>query len=191
MPLNATVKRIWNTVTTAIVIIIVALAVALVGMRLFGFKIFTVLSGSMEPDIKTGALIYVRDVEPNELEVNDVITFMLSEDMVATHRIVEIIPDDENPSILRFRTKGDANDMEDAGLVHQNNIIGEMKLTIPYLGYLTNYIQHPPGTYIAIAGGAILLILVFLPDIFSDDGKKDSRHKADKSSDKASDGADI
>ena len=44
--------------------------------------------------------------------------------------------------------------------------------TIPKLGYLANYIQHPPGTYVAISAGAILLLLVFIPDLFSDDKKE-------------------
>ena len=86
---------------------------------------------------------------------------------------MEVVPDQEDPSVIRFRTKGDANEAEDGGLVHYKNVIGTPVFTIPYLGYVTSYIQHPPGTYIAIAGGAILLLLVFLPDLlFSDKQKK-------------------
>ena len=44
--------------------------------------------------------------------------------------------------------------------------------TIPQLGYVVSYIQNPPGTYVAISAGAILLLLVFLPDLFGDDKKK-------------------
>ena len=44
---------------------------------------------------------------------------------------------------------------------------------IPVLGYIAYYIQHPPGMYIAIAAGTVLLILVFLPDIFKKDVKND------------------
>ena len=52
--------------------------------------------------------------------------------------------------------------------------------TIPYLGYVADYIQHPPGMYVAISAGAILLLLVFLPDLFADDGKaKGEPAKAD------------
>lgn len=158
-----------------IVIAAVLLAIALVGARLFGFKVFTVLSGSMEPKYPVGSLIYVKKVDYTTLKSGDVITFMLDENTVATHRIVEVVPDQEDPSVIRFRTKGDANDSEDGQLVHYKNVIGTPVLVIPKLGYLASYIQSPKGKYVAISAGAILLLMVFLPDLFGkDDKKKDS-----------------
>ena len=169
-----TVKKIWDGVTTVLVGIVVVLAVLLVGARLVGFQVFTVLSGSMEPTYHTGSLIYVKDVDYTEIEAGQVITFMLDEDTVATHRVVEVVPDENDATVLRYRTKGDANDAEDGSLVHYKNVIGSPVFTIPYLGYLANYIQNPPGLYIAISVGAILLMLVFLPDlIFDDESEKD------------------
>ncbi len=175
------IKRIWNTVTTVIIAIVVLMAVALVGARIVGLEVYTVLSGSMEPTYKTGSLIYVRKVDASTLEAGDVITFMLNESTVATHRIVEVVTDEADPSVIRFRTKGDANENEDSGTVHYKNVIGEPIFTLPYMGYVANYIQSPPGTYVAIAGGAVLLILVFLPDIFTGDDKKQQKqvHDAD------------
>lgn len=165
------VKRIWNGVTTILVAIVVILALLLVGVRLVGMQVFTVLSGSMEPTYHVGALIYVKKVDPMELEAGDVITFMLDEDTVATHRVVEVVPDEEDPSVIRFRTKGDANDNVDGGLVHYMNVLGTPVFTIPMLGYLASYIQNPPGTYVAISAGAVLLLLVFLPDLFTQEEK--------------------
>lgn len=169
-------KKIWNTITTILVILVVICAVLLVGARLIGLQIYTVLSGSMEPNYPTGSVIYVKDADPYQLQSGDVITFMLDEDTVATHRIVGVEKDPEDPSVVRFRTKGDANDVEDGGLVHYKNVIGTPIFSIPYLGYIANYIQNPPGTYIAIAGGAILLILVFLPDLFTKDQPKTNKN---------------
>lgn len=163
--------RIWNAVTTFIVIAAVIFAVLLAGVRLVGLQVFTVLSGSMEPVYHVGSLIYVKAVDPAELAEGDDITFMLDEDTVATHRIVGIVPDENDPSVLRFRTKGVANENEDGSPVHYKNVIGKPIFTIPYLGYAASYIQNPPGTYVAMACGAVLLLLVFLPDLFADDGK--------------------
>lgn len=160
-------KKIWNTITTLLVILVIILALLLVGVRLIGFQVFTVLSGSMEPNYHVGSLIYVKEVDPFTLKSGDVITFMLDENTVATHRIVDVVPDEEDPSVIRFRTKGDANDAEDGSLVHYKNVVGSPVLTIPKLGYVASYIQQPPGMYVAIAAGAILLLLVFLPDIFA------------------------
>jgi len=170
--MNQSIKKVINIITNLLVIAVVALAVLLVGVRLAGLQVFTVLSGSMEPEYHVGSLIYVKKVDPMTLTERDVITFMLSEDTIATHRIVEVVPDETDASVVRFRTKGDANDAEDGSLVHCKNVIGTPVFTIPYLGYVASYIQNPPGTYIAISAGAILLLLVFLPDLFGEEKKK-------------------
>ena len=173
-----TIKKIWNAVTTVLVILIVILAVLLVGVRLVGFRVFTVLSGSMEPTYHVGSLIYVKDVDYRQLEAGDVITFMLDENTVATHRIIQVVPDEDEPEVLRYATQGDANDAPDGKLVHFENVIGTPVFTIPKLGYVANYIQNPPGTYIAISGAAILLLLMFLPDLFSEDEPKKTAESA-------------
>ena len=162
-------NKVMDIFTTLLVVAVVALAVLLVGMRFAGFKVFTVLSGSMEPTYHTGSIIYVKEVDHTTLQAGDVITFAISEDMVATHRIVGVVPDDEDPSVLRYRTKGDANDSEDGTLVHYKNIVGKPVFSIPYLGYIASYIQSPPGSYIAIVGAAFLLMLTFIPDLFAKD----------------------
>ena len=174
------IVKIWNVFTTLLVTAAVVLAVTLAGVRLVGFQVFTVLSGSMEPVYHVGSLIYVKTVDPADLEVGDDITFMLSEDTVATHRIVGILQDENDPSVLRFRTQGVANDQEDGTPVHYKNVIGKPVFTIPYLGYVANYIQNPPGTYISVTIGALVLFLVFLPDLFAEDEGKKAKKPANK-----------
>ena len=170
-------KKIWNTVATVLVVLVVLLAVALVGVRIIGFRVFTVLSGSMEPTYHVGSLIYVKSVDPQEVKVGDPITFVLNESLtVATHRVVEINTGDDG--MLRFITKGDANQSVDGGNgVHEKNLIGKPVFSIPYLGYLANYIQHPPGMYVAIAFVALLLLLAIVPDLISPDEKKNKHEK--------------
>lgn len=165
-------KRIWNFITGVLVGIVVFLSIALVGVRLAGLKPYVVLSGSMEPSYPVGSLIYVKSVDYKELKVGDPITYMLSQDVVVTHRIIEVLADEEDPDTLRYFTQGDANAVADGTSVHYKNIIGKPVFSIPYLGYVSNYIQNPPGKYAAICGGAILILLVFLPDIFSEESKK-------------------
>ena len=175
--MKKSLKKIWNVISTILVALVVLLALLLVGARVVGLQVFTVLSGSMEPTYHTGSLIYVKKVDPYTVEEGQPITFMLNENTIATHRVVGIVPDEEDPTVIRFRTKGDANDAEDGGLVHYKNVIGTPVFSIPYLGYVADYIQHPPGMYVAISAGAVLLLLVFIPDIFADSGeeKKPSR----------------
>ena len=178
--MRKTAKQIWNGITTTLVVLVVILALMLVGARVIGLQVFTVLSGSMEPTYHTGSVIYVKNVDYRDLKSGDVITFMLDEDTVATHRIVEVVPDAEDPTVLRYRTKGDANDSEDGSLVHYKNVIGSPVFTIPYLGYVASYIQNPPGTYIAISAGAILIMLTFLPDLFAKEESKEEKKQPKK-----------
>ena len=166
-------KKIWNAVTTTLVVLVVILAVMLVGVRVVGLQVYTVLSGSMEPTYHVGSLLYVKSVDTSQLKAGDVITFMLDEETLATHRIVEVVPDSEDPQTIRFRTKGDANDAEDGSLVHYKNVVGSPVFTIPKLGYFANYIQQPPGLYVGISAAALLMVLVFLPDLFAKEEKEE------------------
>lgn len=155
-----TLKKIWGIVSTVLVVIFVLCAVFLMGSRLMGYQVYTVISGSMEPELNVGDLLYVKPVAPETIQVGDDISFVLNEDLVvATHRVVRI--DAENQ---HFYTKGIANEIEDSEPVHYNNVIGVVRFSIPLLGYVSDFIQNPPGMYITIAAGAVLIILVFLPD---------------------------
>ena len=161
MSFKEKLTKILSKVFTVIVILAVLAAVFLAGARILGFRVYNVISPSMAPKYNVGDLIYVREDSPYDVKVGDPITFILNENLVvATHRVVRI--DTENQ---RFYTKGDANDIEDAEPVHFKNLIGVPRFKIPYLGYVSDFVQHPPGTYITIGIAVVVLIGLFLPDI--------------------------
>ena len=167
MKIPEKVKKVWDKVTTLLVVLVVIFALFLMGSRLLGYQVYNVVSGSMEPTYSVGDLLYVKAVDPDSVKVGDPITFVLNEDLVvATHRVVEV--DAENH---HFYTKGDANDTADAAPVHFNNLIGIPKFSVPLLGYVSDFIQHPPGTYVAVAVGALLVAAVFLPDLLKKENK--------------------
>lgn len=156
-----TLKKIWNIASTVLVVLMVLCAVFLMGSRLIGYQCFTVISGSMEPKYMVGDLIYVKEADVNSIEVGDDITFILNEDLVvATHRVVRVDAEKQ-----RFYTKGIANEIEDGEPVHFNNVIGVPRFSIPKLGYVSDFVQHPPGTYITVGVGVLLILAVFLPDL--------------------------
>ena len=171
----ASLKKLWSVLSTLIVVAVVALAILLAGVRIVGLTPYVVLSGSMEPTYHTGSLIYDKKVDPFTLKEGDVITFMVSEDTLATHRVVGVVPDEDEPGTIRFRTKGDANDAEDGTLVHYKNVVGTPVFTIPYLGYFSNWITHAPGKYIAITAAVVFLILLFLPDMLKKADEADKK----------------
>ena len=174
--MSKTIKQIWNTVTTVLVSLMVILAALLWGFRLLGMDVFVVQSGSMEPAYHVGSLVYVKSVDATKLQTGDVITFELGGGVRGTHRIIEVL--DENGT-LSFRTKGDNNDHADYNPVLPADIIGQVKFTIPYLGFLITYIQQPLGTYITISVVAVILLLTILPDIiFSEKRTPNNREDA-------------
>ncbi len=164
-------RRFWNALTTILVAAVVLLAVLLAGVRVVGLTPFAVLSGSMEPAYHVGSLIYVKDVEPETIEVGDPITFVLNEDLVvATHRVIEI-----DAANQRFYTKGDANEAPDGSPVHFNNLLGKPVFTIPYLGFVSGFLGTRRGMILAGTVILVLLVLVFLPDMLKKAGQVDAQ----------------
>ncbi len=164
-----TLKKIWNIVSTALVVLIILCAIFLMGSRIMGYQCYNVISPSMEPKYMVGDLIYVKKVDPTTIKEGDVITFLVNEDLVVgTHRVVRV--DAEN---RHFYTKGDANEIEDQNPVHFNNVIGVPEFSIPKLGYVSDFVQNPPGMYITIGAGIILILAVFLPDMIGKKKKED------------------
>ena len=141
-------KKVLNIILTVIMSLAILFAFLLVGVRIFGLKPYTVLSGSMEPNYHVGSLIYVKKVDPKDLRVDDPITYVIGTRTVVTHRIIEVIDDDP-----------------DGTPVSERNILGKPVFTIPVLGYFVYFIQHPPGNAIAIGLLVLLVGLTFLPDL--------------------------
>lgn len=169
------IKKIWNAGITLIVVLLAVLAALIAGPRLFGIQVYSVLSGSMEPAFPTGSLLYVQQIDPASIQVGDPITFERSSEMPATHRVVRIDTEKQ-----QFYTKGDNNEHEDAAAVPFQSLLGRPAICIPYLGYISNFIQHPPGLYLAIAAGAVLVLLILIPDLFDHVEKRNRRRSAQK-----------
>ena len=174
--MKKTTKIILKSVSMIIVFLVLVFALLVAGVQLFGLKVYTVLSPSMEPEYKTGAIIYVKQVEPSELKTGDVITYLVSDDTTVTHRIVGIEKED---GIIYFTTKGDANKSVDNGRVHMNNVLGKPIFKIPYLGYAASFVTTPPGMYLGIAGGIILTVFVFMIDFITGE-EPDKNKKGEK-----------
>lgn len=168
------IKRIWNLATTVLVTLAVILAALLWGGRLLKYEVMVVQSGSMEPEYHVGSLIYVKAVDAAELKTGDVITFELGGGVRGTHRIIEVL--DDNGS-LSFRTKGDSNDEADANPVLPSAIVGEVKFTVPYLGFMITYMQQPAGKFITIAVASLLLLLIILPEVLFPEEKKSNEQE--------------
>lgn len=150
-----------RTVSNVFVAFIVVLAVVLVGVRLIGFDVYVVLSGSMEPTYQTGSVIWVQKCGADDVEVGDSITFHLNgHQQAATHRVVE-----KNVEEGYFVTKGDANEAADGSPTRFEDLIGKPVFSVPGLGYFVSFIQRPPGIYFAIAAGVLVVALIIVADM--------------------------
>ncbi len=170
--MNFKAKKTLKIISDILVILVVVLAFLLHGVKLFGLTPYSVLSGSMESVYPTGSLIYVVKTDPEKLKVGDAITFKMDNGTTATHRIVELVADEENRSIIRFRTKGDENKIVDGPPVEFEDVIGKPVFCIPLLGYLATYILHPPGKYICITVSIALILIEIIISILIDDTDK-------------------
>lgn len=136
---------------TYIFIIIYALICAPIVLK---YKPVVVLSGSMEPTIKTGSIIYYKWIEPELLKKNDIITFNNQGKNYVSHRIVSI--DDSSVT-----TKGDANDVPDGKKVNFENIRGKVaNTTIPFVGYFVRIVNK--HTIVMITLAVIIMVSEFL-----------------------------
>lgn len=170
--MNSKVKKALKVMSNTLVVIVVVFAFLLHGFQLFGINPYSVLSGSMESVYPTGSLIYVSKVDPAKLGENDIITFKMPNGTIATHRIVELVCDETESNITRFRTKGDENNIADGTLVDFDSVIGKPVFCIPFLGYLATYIMYPPGKYVAITVAVALVLVEMIISIALDDKSK-------------------
>ncbi|MCY7755662.1 signal peptidase I [Bacillus haynesii] len=158
-------KWVSNILYVIIFTLIIAAVIVVISTKssggepqLFGYQLKTVLSGSMEPEFKTGSMIAVQKVEnPGSLKKGDIITFMQDENTMVTHRIIGIT---KNKSNLMFKTKGDNNQNPDSDPVLAENVVAKYSgITIPYAGYLLDFASKPIGTAILLIVPGLLLIL--------------------------------
>lgn len=124
----------------------------------FGWKPFIVLSGSMETQIMTGDVVVVKKIDTKELKENDIVAFKDTDNIVITHRIIEIIKDENENT--EYKTKGDNNNDEDNGYVKPEQIEGIYKFRIGKLGNLALFVQTPVGMIICISIPLLMLLLL-------------------------------
>ena len=124
---------------------------------IFGFRPLAILSGSMSPKIKYGDLILIKSAQAGSIKKNDVITYRLNENILISHRVVEVIG--SNGSAV-FKTQGDANNVSDSALVSAKQILGKCVLVIPYLGYVSIFGSSPQGGAVLVMAPLLLFFVI-------------------------------
>ncbi|MGM0830034.1 MAG: signal peptidase I SipW [Bacillota bacterium] len=156
-------KFISSSITVVLYLVLFTMIIVVVSSKaaggepeIFGKQIKTVLSGSMEPGIQTGSIIAVKPGgDMTRFKNGDVITFKQEENMLVTHRVVEVMKSGDH---VMYKTKGDNNDAADLEPVLSENVVGEYTgFTIPYIGYFMNIMNSKNGAFLFIIPGLLLL----------------------------------
>lgn len=153
----------FQIITWLLLLVLVTILLAtIVVPKVAGAQPYTVLTSSMKPDYPPGTLIVVRKVDASSLEIGDVVTYQIrsGDPAVITHRIVRFNFDQQGNRLIT--TQGDAVAVPDAEPVKPAQIRGELWYSIPYLGYLNNWISGSTRLIVvyAIAGALLLYALV-------------------------------
>jgi signal peptidase len=123
----------------------------------------------MEPALSPGDAVVVDAVDAGAIAVGDVITFRRTagDDVPTTHRVVDVVTGEAG---VAFETKGDANEDADASLVTPDRLVGKVVLTIPYIGYVVQFVNSPAG-FLALV--VVPLGLLLLTEVWNMLGRRD------------------
>ena len=150
------VSTICSALGTILLIILILGCIPLTVPRAMGYELYTVITGSMEPNVPVGSLVFVKDVDPVEVQEKDVIAFYGGKDSnaIITHRVVE-----NRVFMGDFITKGDANSDNDMNPVEYEELIGRVELSVPYVGTVAQFLTSLEGkiTAASIIGLAVVL----------------------------------
>lgn len=125
---------------------------------------YVVMSSSMSPEIDAGDAVLVAETSAEHVEEGDVIVFQAAGPVeaqtdqtdVITHRVESV---EETDGERQFRTKGDANEEPDAVPVTEDQLIGEVRYTVPYMGYAVEFLSSTLGfvLFVVFPLGALVL----------------------------------
>jgi len=131
-------KELGNNIVNIIFFFAAVIIIAAFIIFIYGVRPYITMSGSMEPDIKTGSICFVDTKAVYEdMEEGDVIAFESVSGSMVTHRVIGVTEEG-------IETKGDANDISDGVTTNEDNFRGKTIYSIPYIGYLVMIFQQAP-----------------------------------------------
>ena len=155
-PKKNPLSAVCSIASSLLLVVLVLACLPLTLPRLFGCQIYSVISGSMEPAIPTGSLVFIMEGSPEDAQADDVVAFYGAMDSasIITHRVVE------NRVLMgELITKGDANQTNDMNPVPYANYIGRVVRSIPRAGRVAEVLTSSTGKALAacLIAAAVLL----------------------------------
>lgn len=147
----------------------ILLVLLLLVPKLFGWQEYIVRSGSMEPSIKKGSIVYLDNVEFEEIEKDDIIGYQSGVNLVV-HRVISI-----DISNQQLQTKGDANSDLDDYSVHDSLVVGKMLFSLPVFGYLIYFFKTIPGFIVLVFLILVVVITSYYENIRKEKYEENNR----------------
>ncbi len=168
---NQILKYLWKTIKIIVTLFILIIIGIIITQRIFnnnvsvlGYRIFTVATGSMEPEYKVMDILFVKESKESQIKVGDDVVYLgkggTFDGKVITHRVIEI---EKENDIVSFHTKGIANDIEDP-IVYYDQIYGKVIYKGVVLSFVNKIINNPIGFYLLIVIPVAILITLEIID---------------------------
>lgn len=123
---------------------------------LFGYRAYNVLSGSMEPTLRKGALAVVKTVTPEEIQVGDILTYhpVEEDNTTVTHRVIHTMLDGDQ---LMIETQGDNVEQPDP-IFPADRAVGVLAFSVPCLGGIMGWCKNHVVFTIVMAAMAVAFL---------------------------------
>jgi len=131
------------------------------GRQVLGYSLYNVLTGSMQREIPQGSLVLVHNLDTNEIQVGDDITFITSTNDIITHRVITIYENYLESGMRGFQTQGLENPSPDSEIVYADNVLGKVVWHASGLGSALNYLSNH-WLWITVLGIGVLTFLFLL-----------------------------
>ncbi len=198
-------KRLFSILGTILLVVLLAVVVLMFNARIsgdvpsvFGYQVFRVSSGSMEPELMIGDVIIVKQAEPEDIQKGDIVTYRgevgTFDGKFITHKMIE------DPQYINgeyvFRTQGILEGAQPDPEWYEDQLIGEYVCTVPYIDALYSFFVTPYGLIVfvliimALFGYELIALIVSyksLDEIDDDNNnsedEQDERDRSDYSDD--------
>ena len=168
---NKAFKIIYGIIKTFIVSFLVIYLLFVIIQRvtnnssIFGYRMFTVATGSMEPVYEVNDVILVKDTDPSTLKVGDDIAYLGNRDavkgLVVTHRIIRIETLDDNK--VHYTLKGVNNKYEDPSIT-EDQILGKVLGKVYVVNFINHVVKNIYGFFFLVFCPLVLVIFLEIAD---------------------------
>ena len=168
---NKAFKIIYGIIKTFIVSFLVIYLLFVIIQRvtnnssIFGYRMFTVATGSMEPVYNVNDVILVKDTDPSTLKVGDDIAYLGNRDavkgLVVTHRIIRIETLDDNK--VHYTLKGVNNKYEDPSIT-EDQILGKALGKVYVVNFINHVVKNIYGFFFLVFCPLVLVIFLEIAD---------------------------